>query len=160
MEGLSRVVPADHPPPSYVVTATADECAALAVRLHIPAVSSVRCSFTLRARGTVVTAEGDLVAHVVQECVVSLEPVVQEVRERFVLRFVPEGRETEDDAPDSPDEIPYGGLKIDLGEAVAEQLALALDPYPRRPDAVLGDAAAGDGSPFGALAGLRRPDPH
>ena len=154
---LSRVVPADHPPPTYAVTATTAECAALAERLHIPGVESVACTFTLRARGAVVAAEGDLVAQVVQSCVVSLEPVRQEVRERFALRFVPEGQEGADDEPDSPDEVPYAGLKIDLGEAVAEQLALALDPYPRRADAVLEDVAGADegGSSFHTLSALR-----
>jgi len=154
---LSRIVPADHPPETYVVTATAAECMALAERMRIPGVVSATCSFTLRARGSVVIAEGNLVARVVQSCVVSLEPVAQEVRERFKLRFVPEGQDSGGDEPDSPDEIPYAGLKIDLGEAVAEQLGLALDPYPRHPDAVLDDVGAVEdaGSAFGTLAGLR-----
>ncbi|MDB5401383.1 MAG: hypothetical protein JWQ55_3401, partial [Rhodopila sp.] len=31
------------------------------------------------------------------------------------------------------DEIPFDANLIDLGEAAAEQLGLALDPYPRMP---------------------------
>ena len=165
---LSRPVSAENPPAAVTVTATPAECAALAVRLHIPAVESMTCRFKLRARGTEVDAEGELDAAVVQSCVVSLEPVALAVRERFALRFVPEGAEGADDEPETPDEIPYAGTRIDLGEAAAEQLALALDPYPRHPDAVL--AAEGDGPaealgaaalPFGKLAALKRPpDPH
>lgn len=157
---LSHPVSAEHPPAAVTVTATPAECAALAERLRIPAVESLSCRFTLRALGATVEAEGELDARVVQSCVVSMEPVAQAVREYFALRFVPEGQETDDDEPDSPDEIPYAGTRIDLGEAAAEQLALALDPYPRHPDAVLDDAAAdpdGAASPFGTLAALRPP---
>ena len=71
---------------------------------------------------------------------------------------MPDGTEAEDDDPEAPDDIPYGGGSIDLGEAAAEQLALALDPYPRRPGAVLAETtAAADRSPFAALARLQRP---
>ena len=161
---LSRPVPAGHPPATVTVTATAAECAALAERLHIPEVGSLSCRFTLRARGRTVDAEGELEAEVVQSCVVSLEPVAQTVRERFALRFVPEGEEREDDEPESPDEIPYSGDAIDLGEAAAEQLALALDPYPRHPDAVLDEAGTAQdhagASPFGRLAAARPPGAH
>ena len=74
------------------------------------------------------------------------------------VRFVPEGREDPELDPDSDDEIPYSGVAIDLGEAAAEQLALMLDPYPRKPGADL-PAAADDSqtSPFAALARLKRP---
>jgi uncharacterized metal-binding protein YceD (DUF177 family) len=85
--------------------------------------------------------------------VVSLEEFETLTEERFRLRFVPAGRESDDDDPDSDDEIAYTGATIDLGEAAAEQLALALDPYPRKPDAVLPDAASEPlDLPFAALA--------
>jgi hypothetical protein len=70
--------------------------------------------------------------------------------------LLPAGREPAD-GPDDPDEIESADGIADLGEAVAEQLALALDPYPRAPDAELppeaNDEAAGA---FAALAALRR----
>ena len=111
------------------------------------------CRFSLRRHGNTVEAEGALDAAVVQSCVVTLDPVTQRVAERFVIRFVPAGRESEDDDdPDSPDQIPYEGRSIDLGEAAAEQLALALDPYPRCPGAIL-DPAAQDPEE-GGFAGL------
>ena len=58
------------------------------------------------------------------------------------MRFVPAARESEDIDPEAVDEIPYEGEKIDLGEATVQELALALDPYPRRADAELPAGAA------------------
>ncbi|HTN09799.1 MAG TPA: YceD family protein [Acetobacteraceae bacterium] len=146
-----------------VVEASAAECAALAKRLNIPAVLSLRCTFRLTLEsGGVVLAEGALEARLVRDCVVSLEPFETAVAERFRLRFVPAEllAEADEDAlldPDADDEIPYDGAAIDLGEAAAEQLALAMDPYPRRPGAALPDEASEAAeSPFAALSRLRR----
>ena len=75
------------------------------------------------------------------------------VEEDFTIRFVPAGTEREDPDPDLPDEIPYEADTIDLGEATAEQLGLALDPWPRIEGAtvpVIDDED--DGSPFAILA--------
>jgi hypothetical protein len=78
------------------------------------------------------------------------------------LRILPEGTPATDDDPDSPDEIETAGDIVDLGEVVAEQLALALDPYPRLPDAVVElpddpvEEAEPRPNPFAALARLRR----
>ena len=57
------------------------------------------------------------------------------------------------------DEVAYSGGAIDVGEAVAQTLALALDPYPRAPNADAALQAAGitdeaDLGPFAALKGL------
>ena len=138
---LSRRVAIDRLPETVTVEADAGERSAVAARLRIPDVRMLRCRFSLRRRGPVVDADGALEADVVQECVVSLDPVEQHVAERFSLRFVPDGQETLDDDPESPDEIPYRGTSVDLGEATTEQLALALDPYPRHTEAALPDAA-------------------
>ena len=58
------------------------------------------------------------------------------------------------------DVIFYDGASVDLGEAVAETLALSLDPYPRSPDADATLRKAGvkteaEAGPFGALAALK-----
>ncbi len=124
------------PPPEVRVVASAAECAALARRLGLPAIASLACRFRLvpAAQGAV-HAEGKLEAVVAQVCVVSGEVFEALVAERFVVRFVPAG--SEDPEPDlaDDDEIPCVGETMDLGEAAAEQLALALDPYPRAPGA-------------------------
>jgi len=71
---------------------------------------------------------------------------------------VPDGTQEEEGDPESDDEIPYLGASIDLGEATVEQLALTLDPYPRKPDAVLPEEELPDAvvHPFAALAACRK----
>ncbi len=134
------------------------ECAALANRFGILGVESFCAALRLTPEpdGSV-RVDGRLTARLTQECVVTLEPVPQEVAETVALRLLPPGREPED-GPEDPDEVesaPDGS--VDLGEVLAEQLALALDPYPRAPGAEL-PAEAQDPSAhgFGALARLRR----
>jgi uncharacterized metal-binding protein YceD (DUF177 family) len=141
-----------------VVEATAAELAQITRRLMIPAVTRLRCTFHLRrVLAGVIEARGELAADVVQTCVVSLDEFPQDVRETFTLEFVPVGAESEDDDPEAPDQIPYEGGAIDLGEAAVEQLALALDPYPRKPGAEEQAVEPGESpTPFAALAALRR----
>nr|WP_277875953.1 DUF177 domain-containing protein [Acetobacter fallax] len=78
-----------------------------------------------------------MTARLSQSCVLTLDVFEDVIAERFVIRFVPESEFREDQSGDFDvmDEIPYEGDSIDLGEAVVEQLALVLDPYPRRPGA-------------------------
>ncbi len=156
-----RPLPAERIGPAgadHAVAADAAECAALAVRLGIPAVLSLTCRFHLvRHAAGRIAAKGHLAARLVRECVVSLEPFEVDVMEDFRIAFVPaEAIEDQLDI-DADDEVPYDGGAIDLGEAAAEQLALTLEPYPRRPGVALpetGDAA--EASPFAVLA-RRRP---
>jgi hypothetical protein len=140
------------------VTARPEELASLAARLGVPAVLSLRCVFDLRALpGGVVAARGVLEARLTQVCVISLDEFDSDVKEGFSLRFVPAGTESAEIDLEGEDELAYSGGVLDLGEAAAEQLALALDPYPRHPDAELteSDQVAEDG-PFGRLTALRR----
>ena len=159
---FSRPVPVDRIGPGGLdleVAATGAECAALAARLGIPAVVALSARFHLRreAEGRI-AARARLNGRLVRECVVSLEPFETPIAEAFALVFVPAA--LLDDAIDvtaPADDVPYAGGAIDLGEAVAEQVALSLDPYPRRPDAALpAEEGAAPESPFAALA-ARRP---
>lgn len=150
------------------LVADAAECAALAARFLLPAIHELRASLTLVADGAVVTASGRLVARVVQSCAISGEDLPQAIDEAVMLRFVPEGaagdpgEEIEISAEDC-DEIAYSGTQFDLGEALAQSLALALDPFATGPNAeearraagLLDEAASG---PFAALAALKRRD--
>jgi len=135
---LSRPLAVTDIPPTgrmMRVEANAAERMALARRLRLPAVEALACDFTLmREAGGVIAAAGDLLARVIQVCVATAEEFSAPVEERFSIRFVPAGRVSEGFDPDTPDEIPYEGGMLDLGEAAAEQLALALDPWPRKPD--------------------------
>jgi uncharacterized metal-binding protein YceD (DUF177 family) len=142
------------------VKADAAESAALARRMDLPAVQSLTCRFRLEqdASGEMI-AHGHLAAHVVQTCIVSLEDFATIVEERFTVRCVPQGEETDDVDPETPDEITCVDGILDLGEAAAEQLALALDPYPRAPGAELPEIEGEpDAHSFDALAALKRPN--
>ena len=146
---------------AIVVEATTAELGPVARRLGIPALRSLRCSWTLRSRrGTGQwDADGSLQAVLTRECVVTLDPFETEFSDAFAVRFVPEEDLPDEINPDAPDEIPFDGRAIDLGEATVEQLALALDPFPRAPGAVLPEGAedpAGEGSPFAVLRGRSR----
>jgi uncharacterized metal-binding protein YceD (DUF177 family) len=150
------------------IQATPQECAALAARFGIVTIDALTAILRLRQEsGGAVRVRGRLNATVVQPCVVTLEPVVQKVDEPVDLRFLPPGAEMDED-PEGPDEIPTENDILELGEALAEQLSLALDPYPRAPGAALeegytlGDEAeepespAPRPNPFAALKGLKR----
>ena len=144
----------------FTVEATPSECSALALRMGLPEVRELRCRFHLtRESNTSIKATGMLRARVVQNCVISLEDFEATVEERFTVRFVPSGMENDDVDPESEDEIPYENGMLDLGEAAAEQLGLALDPYPRAPDAELPEIEEDpEPHPFAALDRLRRPN--
>jgi uncharacterized metal-binding protein YceD (DUF177 family) len=91
--------------------------------------------------------QGWLEAEVVQACVVTLEPVPATIRQRVERRYrrAEPGAEAGTASPhrvwlvdENEDEVEVDivtGRTIDLGEAMAEELALALDPYPRAADA-------------------------
>ncbi len=149
-------------PPGITVDLRAmpEECLALAARLDLPAIARLEGQFHLQpVPGGIVLATLDLIAELTRISVVSLEPFPASVRESAQLRFVPAEAEEADDLvdPEAPDDIPYTGDTLDLGAALAEQLALALDPYPRRPDETLSPPAAEPRSEtaFAALARLR-----
>lgn len=159
------------------IVATAAEREALARRFELVSVDDLRAEVLVRrpAAGAPVRVEMDWRAEVVQSCVVTLDPVPARLGERTVLLYAEAAAVSADDgageeleldfaAEDPPDPIVDG--RIDVGEAAAEQLALALDPYPRRPDARLPaglaageddeDAqAAGRVTPFSVLAKLK-----
>lgn len=122
------------------IEATPSEKEALAKRFNLVEIRSLTCSFILTALPEErIAAEGKLQAFVVQNCVITNEPVEEHIEDVFSLRFVPRGEMVPDEALDIEallasdyDEVPYDGRMIDLGEAASEQLALTLDPYPRK----------------------------
>ena len=143
------------------LAATAEERAALAARFGIPAIGALTAALDLAPEpGGVLRVRGRLRAEVTQECVATLDPVDQVVDAPLDLRLLPPGTPPTDDDPDSPDEIETADGTVDLGEAVEEQLALALDPFPRRPDVAMpepvGHEAETRPNPFAALARLKR----
>lgn len=157
---LARLTAAE----TVAVSASPDECAALATAFGLPAIAALSARIQMnRLPDGRVAAQLDLDARVTRICVVTLDLFEQPVAERAALVFVP-ARDRENagegemiDDLDSPDEIVADGTVIDLGALAAEQLALALDPWPRKPDAALPDSGeARTEGPFAALAALRR----
>jgi uncharacterized metal-binding protein YceD (DUF177 family) len=158
----------------FDLTASAEECVALARLLGAQAVRK------LRFRGRLAPAPdaawrltGELGATVVQTCVVTLEPVTTRVDAPVRRLFAPHATASLDidlDAEDDDEAEPLGDA-IDLGLVAIEALALALPAYPRAEGAELGELARsappgvapiaeGDLRPFAALAALRdrKPD--
>ncbi len=132
------------------------ECGALAARLGLLALHGFWAELRLRPDSSgAIQVTGALSAAVEQACVVSLEPVAQRVHEAFTLRLLREGEIPSDD-PDSEDEVETVAGIAELGEVLAQLLALALDPYPRLEGAALPDQATdAAAAPFAALSRLR-----
>lgn len=152
-------------PRKVAIEAGDAERAALAQRFGLLAIASLSAEAELHRDGDVITAKGRVRGEVTQSCVASGAPVPARVDEPFELAFRPEpaGAMSEEEVElgeSEMDVVFYTGGAVDLGEAVAETLSLALDPYPRAPDADAALNAAGvknedEAGPFGALVGLR-----
>jgi uncharacterized metal-binding protein YceD (DUF177 family) len=129
---FSRPVRLGPEPREIAFEANEAERTALANRFGILGIGALSATLRLQPEpGGSVRARGKLHAEVEQACVVTLEPVRQTVTAPLDLRILEEGEAPADDDPESPDEIESQGGLVDLGEAVAELLSLALDPYPR-----------------------------
>lgn len=179
-------VPADGRP--LTVRATAEECAAVADRLGLDGLDRLDGRLTVRPLGarrgvTRMELTGAFDADVRQTCVVSLAPLHRSVTGTLHVRYstaaddpatTDRGEvsvEPDGDAADDPPDPIVDGV-IDVGAALVEALALAVDPHPRAEGAVFDAAAwsAGPGEsdgadpeggaspgPFAALAALRTP---
>ncbi|MBY6242007.1 DUF177 domain-containing protein [Methylosinus sp. Sm6] len=160
------------------VAARPDECAALAAADGIAALTRLEADLSVRREGAGgVRVQGELRAELRQTCVVSLEEFDATLVEPVDVAFAPEPAprpaptldrrprrppEPEEQSPsshfvdldeDEPDPLLDG--RIDLGAIVAEFLALAIDPYPRRPGASFAAPPEGDETtPARPFAGL------
>lgn len=167
--------------PEFSRTVRADTIGTEARRLHVEADDSERQALARRfglvgidrldadvevSRETAdIVARGQVRAAVRQSCVATGEPVVAEIEEGFTIYFRPPpaagGDEEEVElGEDEMDVIFTDAGQVDVGEAVAQTLALHLDPYPRAPGAetALREAGVkdeGEAGPFGALAALK-----
>lgn len=152
-----------------VIEATAEERAALAARFALGAVDRLRAEVALEQRPRAIRATGRLRAAIMQPCAISGEDFPVTIDEAIDLRFIEENQRpaTEDEEieleADDCDEIEYSGEMFDLGEAVAQTLGLAIDPYAEGPNADAARLAAGivqegeqDGPLAALLAGLKR----
>ena len=142
------------------IEAAPAERAALARRFGLVELGSLKARCRLRpAASGMIELSCSFAARVTQECVVTLAPVQAELAATFDLRYaldpaaLPLSKEDEIDmAADDPPEALADGA-IDLGEAVAQHLALALDPFPRAPEAAFASGGPDKtGNPFAVLA--------
>ena len=148
----------------------AHACAALAADLDILEIRKLRFVGALHPEGTADwRLEAQLGATVVQNCVVTLDPVTTRIEEPVIRRFVADL--PEDPAPGSEVELTADeteeplGREIDLLAVVSEALALALPAYPRAEGAEHNDSlfaepgvaplSDDDMRPFAGLAGLK-----
>jgi uncharacterized metal-binding protein YceD (DUF177 family) len=130
---------------------------ALARRFDLLALHSLEADLRLApGEAGAVLVTGDMKAELDQACGITLVPIRQSVREPISWRLLPEGMEPSD-GEDDPDDIETEQGVADLGEALAQQLSLALDPYPRAPGATMPENADNDTahSPFAKLLRLK-----
>jgi uncharacterized metal-binding protein YceD (DUF177 family) len=129
-------------PLTYVLEADTAQCAALAARFDLESISRLQAQVDVVRAGAGASLTGTLLADVVQHCVVSGEPVPAHVSETLELKFEPAPDTAEDLEleADALDVLPVESDAIDLGEAVAQSLFLALDPYPRADPAAIAEA--------------------
>jgi uncharacterized metal-binding protein YceD (DUF177 family) len=152
------------------IEAGPSERAAMAELGGLRSVLSASASLDLTpVAGNRVRVVGRIRARVGQTCVVTLEPVDNDVDEAIDLIFappsqIPEMSDLVDESgetteiPDPPEPIEHG--LIDLGRLATDALFLGLDPYPRKPDAVFEPIVEPDDPdehPFAALKALRTP---
>jgi hypothetical protein len=149
-----------------------------AARMAIAEVADLREVLSVRASFDVIPKSdgrfqviGHVRARIGQSCVVTLDPIENDIDEAIELMFAPpeqipaladlvdDDAESEVEIPDPPEPI-IGGV-IDLGRLATDALLLAVDPYPRKPSAVFEPqitAADPEDHPFAALKALKSDD--
>jgi len=129
------------------LVATLQERAEIADRLDLLEVKSLSATIVVRPimgrRG--LSVDGSLQAEIVQQCVVTLDPVEESVATDFSSRFLPpeliedlESDEISYVGDEDPPEVLIDG-ELAVGSIVVEYLSLAIDPYPRKPGVSVSD---------------------
>ncbi|WP_336081066.1 YceD family protein [Thalassospira sp. CH_XMU1448-2] len=178
---FSRIVKTDEQVSAkekLVIEANEKERAALAKRFELVSIDSLTAELTIStASNGEVTVRGPMNAKIVQNCVATLEPVPEVIEDTVEVLFSP--HVSEEDLPSNPDDLedlseeelmalldqpePLVDGKIDVGEVVAQFLAVAMNPYPRKEDAELPTSVKTEEeaaeekrpNPFAQLAGLK-----
>jgi uncharacterized metal-binding protein YceD (DUF177 family) len=153
------------------IAAEPGDLPAIAVFLGVASVEALKANYSLSRNGERVKLEGMIRASLHQNCVVTLDPFAVELNVPVKLDFAPEAEIAAMASPSDDDEIdievllneeeppePIVDGAIDLGTVTLEFLALALDPYPRKPGVEFSEPAPETPaeSPFAALLQLKR----
>ena len=151
--------------------ADSDQRAALSDRFGVLSIESLAGDFIVERTdgGTLIRVRGKVSAKLTQACVVSGAPVAAEIEEIVDERFASDVESADEvefsmEDEDPPEPIVDNG--IDLGEIAAQYLGVAIDPYPRLPDAEIppeyrvedGESGESGQNPFGMLRTLKRND--
>ena len=138
----------------------------VAGRLGLSDLDCLQAHATLTRKDDLIEADGRIAASLTQSCVVTGVPVPSHVDEAFSLIFMPapQGNRSDEEVALGPadcDVVFYDEGIIDLGSAIADTLALSLNPYPRSAgaDAALKEAGIlteAEAGPFAALAQLKK----
>ncbi|MBL6932816.1 MAG: DUF177 domain-containing protein [Rhodospirillales bacterium] len=165
----------------YKIEASEEERAALAKRFDLLSLDFLFArALVYREQGDLVHLKCEVIADLSQKCIVSGKPLKKHINSNFERSFSnsaepyfgsekePEGEGEytgpyiDDNTPEPPDPMVDGGF--DLGETVAEQLSLEIDPFPRSPDANFDGYSSFDNgkdeegriSPFAVLEQLKK----
>ncbi|HWJ70245.1 MAG TPA: DUF177 domain-containing protein [Sphingobium sp.] len=146
------------------LSATPQERAALARRFGLRALGALDARLRIMPEATGCLVTGTLVADLVQPCAATGEDVPAQIDTDFTVRFM-RGLDAIDEeelelSEADCDVLALEDERVDLGEVVAQTLALNLDPYPRVADAneklrALGVLSEGEAGPFAALKALK-----
>jgi uncharacterized metal-binding protein YceD (DUF177 family) len=143
------------------IEATAEERERLSQRFDLISLDHVVADVELRRQSPeMILLEAEFAAEFEQCCAVSLEPVRGAVSDRFSLVYGPAPEEEQEIAltSDEPAFEPLDGNSIDIGDAVAQELSLALPIFPRDPEARIDQAAMAEPleGPFAMLVRVRK----
>lgn len=149
----------------FEFAADPDIRAAVAQTAGLRDLPRLEASFEVRRQGAAgLHVTGRVSATVGQNCVVTLEPLANEVEEDVDLLFAP--RSVAGTAADEAGVLAGSGDnteplidgRIDLGVLATEFLLIGLDPYPRKPGAVFQSPADAtpDAGPFAVLGALKK----
>jgi uncharacterized metal-binding protein YceD (DUF177 family) len=144
------------------IAADQAERAALAKRFGVESVERLEAVLTVKREAAGIAVRGRVTGALVQACSVTGAPLDTTIDEPVALLFVERLDEQEEVELDAGalDTVEIEGGAVDLGEAAAETMALAIDPFVRSPDAdaVLREAGViseDEHRPLGGLQGLK-----
>ncbi|MEO9635357.1 MAG: YceD family protein [Parasphingorhabdus sp.] len=152
-------------PKTGTLVADEEERQALCKRFDLPKIASLTAQYRLTGGDRGFAFTGQLESDLQQSCAITGEAFPIQVREKFDILFIaradPDDLEEEIELTEEEcDVVEYENAQIDLGEAIAQTLYLALEPFPRGPNAddvarKKGLKSEEEAGPFGALAALK-----
>jgi hypothetical protein len=155
---------------SHEIAATLEECAAVATRFDLLKLDKLHATISLNKNAIGIQAKGHFSATLEQACIASNEAIADTINDEIDILFLPLSEQHI--VPDSEVELTadecdvmlHNGRVIDIGEAVAQSLALSVNPYPRSKNAEQQLRAAGvkrdddviaPSGPFAALSAIK-----